>query len=182
MDITQKTQQLRAQLRTWANDPDWDLRVRYELLPQKPPPQWHQRLSQRVGRLFRVMGLDRTRYRNQGWHAGLKHASFQPEAKPLLFWSEGAGQKEVRAACTGAQSLLQSHPEWLPVLVTDIADFTFYSRLHWLVEYLPHLGQGPDYYNQKQRYLAWRYRDALALPLDAGLVDQKKFDALIAGE
>ncbi len=182
MDITQKTQQLRAQLRAWANDPDWDLMVRYELLPQKPPPQWHHRLSQRVGRLFRVMRLDRTRYRNQGWHAGLKHASFQPEAKPLLFWSEGTGQKEVRAACTGAQSLLQSHPEWLPVLVTDVADFTFYSRLQWLVEYLPHLGQDSDYYSQKRRYLAWRYRNALALPLVAGLVDQKEFDALVAGE
>lgn len=182
MDITQKTQQLRAQLRTWANDPDWDLMVRYELLPQKPPAQWHQRLPQRVGRLFRVMGLDRTRYHNLGWHAGLKHSSFKPEAKPLLFWSEGAGQKAIRAACAGAQCLLQCHPECLPVLVTDMADFSFYSRLHWLVEYLPHLGDDAAYYDRKRRYLAWRYRAALKLPLAAGLVGQKEFDTLIAGE
>ncbi|ATD80940.1 hypothetical protein CNY67_05615 [Desulfovibrio sp. G11] len=92
------------------------------------------------------------------------------------------GQKEARDACTKAKYLLQSHPEFLPVLVTDLADFSFYSRLHWLIEYLPHLGDGSDYYDQKRRYLAWRYRNALALPLAAGLVDQKEFDALIAGE
>ena len=182
MNITNQTRQLRAQLLTWANDPDWDLIVRYELLPQKPPAHWHQRVSQKVGRLLRVMGLDRERYRNQKWHAGLKHASFQPEAKPLLFWSEGMSQKEARDACTKAKYLLQRHPDFLPVMVTDLADFSFYSRLHWLVEYLPHLGDGSDYYDQKRRYLAWRYRNALALPLAAGLVDQKEFDALIAGE
>ena len=182
MNIVKQTQQLRAQLCSWAKRPDWELMVRYELLPQKKLPNWPQRFSQKVGRALRIMGLSRTRYRNQKWHSALKHASFQPEARTLLFWAERMEQKKMRDACTRAGCLLQNHPGFVPVLVTDSADFLFYSRLHWLVEYLPHLGQGPDYYNQKRRYLAWRYRDALALPLDAGLVDQKKFDALIAGE
>ena len=50
------------------------------------------------------------------------------------------------------------------------------------MEYLPHFGEDTAYYDRKRRYLAWRYRNALALPLRAGLVDQTEFDKLIAGE
>ena len=182
MDMEQETQRLRARLRAWANVPDWALMVRYELLPQKPPAQLHKRVVQRVGRLLRVMGLDRSRYRHQVWQAGLKHAPPQSGAKPLVFWSEGMVREEARAACMGAKALLQGHPGFVPVLVTDVTDFAFYSRLHWLVEYLPHLGEDAAYYDRKRRYLAWRYRNALALPLRAGLVDQSEFDNLIAGE
>lgn len=182
MSLVQETQKLRRQLREWSDSPEWHLMMRYEMLPQKPPPRWHQRFSQRLGRLLRVMGLDRTRYRNQSWHAGLKHAPCQPGAKPLLLWSEGLEKHYAREACAGAKRLLQAHPEFVPVLVTDCADFAFYSRLHWLVEYLPRLGdENSAYQGRKKRYLAWRYRDALALPLAAGLLEQKKFDTLIAG-
>lgn len=179
MNLTNQTRQLRAQLRTWADAPDWALMIHYELLPQKLPAQWRKRVVQRAGRLLRVLGLDRSRYLHQVWLVGLKHASFRPEAKPLLFWSEGMGREEARAACMGARVLLQGHPGFVPVLVTDAADFAFYSRLHWLVEYLPRLGEDAAYYDRKRRYLAWRYREALALPLRAGLVDQSEFDKLI---
>jgi hypothetical protein len=54
--------------------------------------------------------------------------------------------------------------------VTNVADFSFFSRLGWLVEYLPALSSPADgYAERKKRYLAWRYRDAPILPVSAGL-------------
>lgn len=175
MDIMQETQQLRIQLRTWARHSDWALRLQYEFLPLKLSPYWYQRVIQKTGCLLRAIGINRTT-----WHVGLKHASFSPDAKPLLFWSEGLPPKKVRAACTGAKKLLRDHPHFLPILLTDVPDFSFYSRLHWLVEYLPRLGEDAEYYNRKRCYLAWRYRNALALPLAAGLATQKEFAALVS--
>lgn len=179
MNLTNQTRQLRAQLRAWADAPDWALMVHYELLPQKLPAQWRKRVVQRVGRLFRVLGLDRSRYLHHVWQVGLKHSSLRPEAKPLLFWSEGMGREEARDACMGAKVLLQGHPGFVPVLVTDAADFAFYSRLHWLVEYLPRLGEDTAYYDRKRRYLAWRYRNAVVLPLTAGNATSLEFYELL---
>ena len=57
---------------------------------------------------------------------------------------------------------------WAPVLVTDVADFAFFSRLNWLVEYVPSLSAPADgYFEHKLRYLAWRYRDVPALSVTA---------------
>ena len=182
MDIIKQTYQLRTQLRAWASTPDWRLMARYELPPQQLPSSRQRRLSLRVGRIFRILGLDRTRYLNRPWHGGLKHALCPPHAKLLLFWAETLDQRYIHDACNGAKHLLESHPEFLPVLVTDLADFVFYSRLQWLVEYLPRLGDDAAYYDRKKCYLAWRYRHALALPLAAGLVEQKEFDTLIISE
>jgi hypothetical protein len=54
--------------------------------------------------------------------------------------------------------------------VTDVADFAFFSRLGWLVEYLPELsGQGEPYDERKARLLARLYRGAPAVPVRAGL-------------
>ena len=59
-------------------------------------------------------------------------------------------------------------PGWAPVLVTDVADFAFFSRLNWLVEYVPSLSTPADGYSEhKLRYLAWRYRHVPALPVTA---------------
>lgn len=180
MTLLQQTQALRAQLRIWAASPDWDMLVRYELLPQKPSSVWHQRLSQRVGRLLRVWGLSRSRYYAQKWLPSLKHAKGLQTGTPLLLWGDVHDQQSVREACTGMQQLLLAYPALLPVLVTGVADFAFYSRLGWLVEYLPDLpGEGASYLEKKQRYLAWRYRDALALPLSAGLASQTEFAMLL---
>jgi hypothetical protein len=61
-------------------------------------------------------------------------------------------------------------PRFVPILVTDVPDFAFFSRLGWLVEYVPTLAPpAGDYAERKRRYLAWRYRDAPALPASAGL-------------
>lgn len=183
MTLVLETEALRARLKGWADDPEWALLVRYELLPQKPSPVWHLRLSHNVGRALRVLGLSRSRYLKQSWHAGLKHAQNPPQATPLLIWSEGHDRRFVRDACEGMKSLLGDHSEFLPVLVTDVADFAFYSRLGWLVEYLPELnGSGPSYRDRKRRYLAWRYRDALAVPLSAGLVSRREFENVLGIE
>lgn len=183
MTLVQETEALRAQLKEWAKDPEWALLVRYELLPQKPLPVWHRRLSHKVGRMLRVLCLSRARYLAQPWRSGLKHVPCPPQATPLLIWSEGQDRQLVRDACEGMTLLLNDREEFLPVLVTDVADFAFYSRLGWLVEYLPELsGTGPSYRDRKRRYLAWRYRDALAVPLKAGLANRKEFAGLLGIE
>lgn len=180
MTLVEETRRLRRQLKAWANAPEWTLLVRYELLPQKPSPVWHQRLSQRMGRLLRVLRLSRSRYRQQPWHAGLKHAVGAPDAKPLLIWAEGTDHASVREACAGFQRLLAGRTDVLPVLVTDVADFAFYSRLGWLVEYLPDLsGAGASYRERKKRYLAWRYREAFIVPLSAGLASELDWNLLL---
>lgn len=180
MTLMERTQALREQLRRWAVTPEWSLLVRYELLPQRPSPIWHKRLSQRTGRLLRVLGLSRARYRGQTWQPGLKHADSLPHSRTLLVWSDICSTDAQREACRGLQQMLAAYLNLCPVLVTDLADFSFYSRLGWLVEYLPDLpGDGPSYRERKQRYLAWRYRDALAIPLSAGLASAEEFILLL---
>jgi hypothetical protein len=69
------------------------------------------------------------------------------------------------------------------VLITNHADFAFYSRLGWLVEYLPNLrGVGEAYDDRKAHYLAWRYQDASVLPLSAGLLTDEQWGQLIRME
>lgn len=169
MTLLHETEELRRRLRQWAAAPEWSLLVRYELLPQKPAPELSKRYSQKLGRFLRVWGLSRARYQKQVWQAGLKHAP-APGNKILLIWSDVPDKAASRAACGGLQRLLAARPAYAPVLVTPLADFAFYSRLGWLVEYLPEIsGTGPDYTERKRRYLAWRYREAVAIPLSAGL-------------
>jgi hypothetical protein len=79
-------------------------------------------------------------------------------------------REPLREACRGFQALEKALPGYVPVLVTDVADFAFYSRLGWLVEYLPSLSAPAlAYRERKARYLAWRYRDAPVLPASVGL-------------
>ena len=180
MTLVQETEALRVRLKEWADDPEWALLVRYELLPLKPSPVWHRRLSHKVGRFLRVLGLSRSRYLKQAWHSGLKHVQHPLQTRSLLIWSEGHDRQFVFDACEGLQRLLNKRSEFLPVIVTDVAEFAFYSRLGWLVEYLPDLsGTGPSYGDRKRRYLAWRYRDALAIPLSAGFANHDEFYALV---
>lgn len=180
MTIVEETHALRCQLHEWANDPEWSLLVHYELLPQQPPPVWYQRVSQRIGRLLRVMGLSRSHYLKQRWHAGLKHAAGASGAKPLLLWAVDTNPICLREACVGVQCLLAGRTDLAPILVTDVADFAFYSRLKWLVEYLPDLnGEGRSYRERKKRYLAWRYREAIILPLSVGLASKVDWDQLL---
>ncbi len=180
MILQKTTQTLREQLRQWAATPEWPLLVRYELLPQKPSSVWHKRLSQKLGRCLRVLGLSRSRYRKQTWRVDLKHAPVLPNSATLLVWSDIDEATTQRSACKSLQQLLEAHPNLCPALVTKVADFAFYSRLGWLVEYLPDIsGESPGYRERKQRYLAWRYRDAIAVPLSAGLASTEEFNLLL---
>ena len=167
-------------MRQWSATPEWELLIQYELLPQKPAPAWYERLYWNVTRRLRVMGLGRARYRKQCWLPGLKHATCMPQGKTLLIWSDVPDKVSSRSACAGMKRLLVSLPEYVPVLVSDLADFAFYSRLGWLVEYLPSLsGEGFSYHERKQRYLAWRYRDAIIIPLSSGFASREEFSILL---
>ena len=171
MSLQERTQALRQQLHHWAKEPDWQLLERYELLSSWYSPFGMHR------RLLRALGLGRNRYCKQVWHSGLKHSAVQ-QGKTLLLWADITQKQQIRAACQAVQERLAvtGAGPFIPVLVTGVADFAFYSRLGWLVEYLPDLpGQGESYWERKQRYLAWRYRDAVVLPLSAGLADEKEY-------
>ena len=194
MSLASQTEALRKQWRQWAAAPEWELLVRYELQPQKTSSWWY-RLSQWPGRRLRLWGLSRGKYLAQIWRPELKHAvstdvstniSGANSPRTLLLWADLTALDESRAACRGVQDKLADRVELCPVLVTGLADFAFYSRLGWLVEYLPALSSGPSvpegqsYCDRKTRHLAWRYRDALVLPLSAGLASQEEWEALIA--
>ena len=166
------TKTLRDCLRSWAGQLEWALHVRYELLPQKRPPELRKYIAQKIARLMRVWGLSRSYYQNRQWLPGLKHGAAEGNII-LLIWSDIADMESSRAACAAFRCFLSTHPQYVPVLVTSLADFAFYSRLGWLVEYLPQIpGEGPNYTERKRCYLAWRYRHAEAVPLSIGLGDK----------
>ena len=76
----------------------------------------------------------------------------------------------------GIATRLGEHHRLAPVLVTDVADFAHFSRLGWLVEYLPRFhgdAQAQAYRQHKQAYLAWRYRDACIVQFRVGLASER---------
>jgi hypothetical protein len=104
------------------------------------------------------------------WLPGLKHAQCDDAATPLVIWALGHDRETLREACLGFATLQASLPGLAPVLVTDVADFAFFSRLGWLVEYVPSFSPpASSYAERKRKYLAWQYRDAPAFPASAGL-------------
>ncbi|MXS86093.1 hypothetical protein ABO04_09320 [Nitrosomonas sp. HPC101] len=110
----------------------------------------------------------------------LKHGSADENARILLIWALGVECDELWRACEGFSLYLQDMPSLAPVLVTDVADFAYFSRLGWLVEYLPELeGEGQSYQERKRDYLAWRYRDAVVFPAAAGLLDKESWSRLL---
>lgn len=180
MNVLEETRLLRRRVAELASQPEWDLLVRFELLPARPSPVLRERFLQRIGRLLRVLGLSRARYLKQRWDVGLKHAGGSSIGKTLLIWAESTEREVIREACEGFQRLLAGRTDLTPVLLTVVPDFAFYSRLGWLVEYLPELaGEGESYRERKRRYLAWRYRDAVVVPVSAGLLNEAEWRALM---
>lgn len=172
MSLHAEIEALRRHQGELAGRAETGLARRYALRPLPGErPSLYRRLRRAIGRILRRLGL-RAAPPLEPWLPGLKHVEGSEAARPFLIWGLGADRETLRAACPGFQTLRTSLPGWAPVLVTDVADFAFFSRLGWLVEYVPALSDpAGGYAGRKLRYLAWRYRDAPALPVSAGLSD-----------
>jgi len=180
LSIVAETLALRRELTALASTPEWDLLSRHDLLGNKPPPLFQDRVFRFARKLFAATGLIPPYVTKYSWLPTLKHAPKAADAKALLIWAPGVGRDELRQACEGFSGRLKDNTSLAPVLVTDVADFAYFSRLGWLVEYLPELsGEGPSFRERKRRYLAWRYRDALAVPVAAGLASEMEWMNLL---
>jgi hypothetical protein len=180
VSVIAETKALRREVKALAAKPEWDLLVRYDLLGKKSPSSWQDRVWRRIRHLLASAGLISPHVTQYPWLPTLKHRPVSADVKTVMIWALGADRHQLRAACEGWSKKFQGGDDLAPVLVTDIADFAFYSRLGWLVEYVPSLsGEGPSLQQRKQAYLAWRYRDATVLPLSAGLASDAEWRALL---
>lgn len=171
---------LQRELRRLSSAPEWRLLSRYDLLRNKPSPSLFDSLYKRLRLTLAWLGLMPPHLSRYDWQPTLKHVPKSTEYRPLLIWALGVERDVLRQSCDGFSRLLRNPKGWAPILVTDVADFAYYSRLGWLVEYLPALsGSGQSYQERKRRYLAWRYRDALAVPPSAGLANQSDWDDFV---
>ena len=172
MILSNEIEALQRQLDQLAECSDDEIQARYAMRqPQRPTGfYWQSRwLAGRVLRWLQSKGILRT----DPWPASLKHAATSRHAKPLLIWAVSANPDTLREACRGVSGLLDVIPGFAPVLVTDVADFAFYSRLGWLVEYLPPVaGEGKPFETRKAMLIARLYRGAPALPVAAGLAPE----------
>lgn len=173
MSVPAEIDALRRRLVELSGEAESGLARRYALRPLPGErPSVYRRFRKALGRTLRRLGL-RPVQPLEPWLPGLKHVEESGQAKPFLIWALETDRDALRAACRGFETLQAALPGWVPVLVTDVADFAFFSRLGWLVEYVPALSEPADRYAaRKRRYLAWRYRDAPALPVSAGLTEQ----------
>lgn len=177
---------LRRRLRELANEFDAGISRRYDLQFISPEElKLSRRLRRTTGRLLRWLGLMRplpTRPASplEPWLTELSYVDYGVAAKPLLIWAMGIDRDELRSACDRVRELQIGSPGWAPVLVTDVADFAFFSRLNWLVEYVPSLSAPAEgYFGNKLRYLAWRYRELPALPVTAEIDEDTSLEDLL---
>lgn len=152
--------------------PEWSMMARYDLLREKRDFPWRDRLYRRWRSILASFRWAPPYVSKYDWSPALKHVPRVGGERVLLIWALNARDVSVqRDACRVLQVALGGFSGLLPVLLTDCADFAFFSRLGWQVEYLPPLsGEGEDYAARKCAYLAWRYRDALVLPLGENAV------------
>jgi hypothetical protein len=156
------------------------LLTHYDLLRRKPPQSLQEKLWRAARQWLAAAKLRPPHVTKYPWLPGLKHAATTEHAKVLLIWAFGAQRDELRRACEGFTQRLKGQNDFVPVLVTNVADFAWFSRLGWLVEYLPELGgKGRSYQERKRAYLAWRYRDANIVPMSAGLASEGEWQVLL---
>lgn len=187
MNLRAEAEFLRCRLKQLAEEHDTGFNRRYAMqfwTPEKP--SLIRRLRMNTGRLFRWLGIMRPAPAppppppDELWLAELKHVDYGNGARPLLVWAVDIDRDKLRNACLELKKLLSGSPGWAPVLVTDVADFAFYSRLNWLVEYVPSLSTPENgYAERKLRHLAWRYRGAVALPVTARTTEAKRLEDLL---
>ena len=180
MNLRSEIAQLRREVESLASLADTGIVRRYALW--HPPGQrrtLYRRVRRAVGSLLRRTGLRRSQP-SEPWLTGLKHTVVDDRACTVVIWAVGADREQLRGACAGLGRIFADLPGHTPVLITDVADFAFFSRLGWLVEYVPRLsGPADDYRERKQRYLAWRYREAPALPYSVGLREGLRAEDLL---
>ena len=180
MNLVQETQALRETLAAWAAEPEWELLCRYDLLRKNPSPSIGDRWFRRVKNMLARVGLVSPHVTNYSWLPKLKHAQYEEGSRILLIWAIGIEGDELRADCEGFLKRLDPTHGIVPVLITDYADFTYFSRLQWLVEYVPELsGTGVSYHERKKHYLAWRYRGALIVPASAGRASEAEWNKVM---
>ena len=151
-----------------ARGMDRNLAMRYSPLPNGR----REKMLVSLGNVQDVLGLKGGYVPKGRWPVVLKHAEQAEEGRVLLIWALGIEREAIRKACDGLSILLRQSRKLTPVLLTDVADFAYFARLGWLVEYLPKwTGAKAAYRDQKLSYLAWRYRDALVVPAAAGCAD-----------
>jgi hypothetical protein len=171
---------LRQQLTTWADEADVDLARRYALrpLPSKQP-NLYRRMRRALGFKLRELGLRRPPPL-EPWLVGLNHVAYTESERPIAIWAFEINRDTLRTACRNFKKLQDSAPYIVPVLITDVADFAFFSRLGWLVEYVPTLtAPAEGFAERKRRYLAWRYRDTPAVHAAVGLKDNLRVEDLL---
>ena len=171
MSVHEDTKRLRRHLKRLVREAKKDrLPERYPLVfKPKEELSRYRRMRMAIGRVLRRLGLRRPWYA-EPWVPGLRHVEHSEDSRPLVIWALGADRDTLHAACRGFQKMQDELRGFAPVLVTDVADFAFFSRLGWLVEYVPTLSApAVGFAARKARYLAWRYRNAPAVPISAGL-------------
>ena len=165
MRIREEIETLRQYLDGLADNSDDDL-AQYELIHPPRPPGIYWQLRWVAGTVLRWLEAKGLKRANR-WAVSLKHRGTVRD-KPFVIWAVGEDAKKLRAACRRFSEILPKRSGFAPVLVTDVADFAFFSRLGWLVEYLPNVsGQGQAYQERKASFLARLYRGASALPINA---------------
>lgn len=166
MIVDTETKNLHAKLQKLAREAETDLVQRYALrFPLPGRLSLYRRARRLAGRILRRLG-----FLIEPWSPRLRHFERSEGAKTVLIWALGADRETLRTACSRFAIDLRNRPDRVPVLVTDVADFAYFSRLGWLVEYVPTLSAPAGAYAERKcRYLAWRYRDAEVLPVTAGL-------------
>ena len=183
LSLVKETQELRETLAAWAAEPDWSLLCRYDLLRQKTPRSLGDRWYRRAKNMLARLGLVRAHVTKYSWLPTLKHAQPKGDSGVLLIWALDVDQDKLRKACDGFLERIDAESSRVPVLVTNCADFAYFSRLQWLVEYVPELsGDGPSYRARKLHYLAWRYCDALIVPVSAGSACVKEWNEVMEME
>jgi hypothetical protein len=169
----------RQQVAQWVGEADVDLAQRYALRPvQSETLSLYRRVRRAVGLKLRELGLRRAPP-PEPWLPSLNYIEYGNGAQPFVIWALGMDRDTLRATCGNLKKMNREAPDLIPILVTDVADFAFFSRLGWLVEYVPALSwPAQRYAERKRRYLAWRYRDAAVVSVSEGLTEEALVFAL----
>lgn len=163
--LIRKAELLRRQLDDLAADVEDEFLERYELKRPPAPPGLYWKARWVVGKSLRWLQTTGIRW-SEPWPIALRQSRRETNAKPLLLWAIGEDREALRSACRYLSIVLELSPKIAPVLITDVSDFSFFSRLGWLVEYVPKLsGKGVPYDERKLKFLVRLYKDAPVLPV-----------------